>query len=468
MTANCKFHRYLAFAALFILLSASVYAIKLESIDASPSSGKAPLEVSFKAKIKGSGDYAYEWNLGDGFTSTKNEFSHTYESEGTYTVSLKVTDNSDGEEETKTTTITVEKAEPLVVSISANPVSGTAPLDVVFVTAVTGEAPFVYEWDFNEDDIVDSRIKDPTYTYTEPGVYEANLVVTDAAGTKNKEGVDIAVKEVVIKINLKSYSPKSFKINEESSINIIIENTGEDHLNDIDAKLLSDKIIFHKSTIIGSLPPEESDIITVTFTPTTAGRYDLKPRILGKDLSIKIDVIDEKLLFNATELENNINDIKIRLDAYDKEYYEKKSKYVLGDVVEQIKSVRSGIQTSKQNIYAGKLSEANSSIAMMEAQLMEIDNDLKTAEKIKKTIPEILKENAVLITTVLAAATALAGLFAKMFMKARHIGKKVKHGIKKKVGKKKGSAKKAGKKKSSKIKIPPQAVDDSKSEEEES
>jgi len=66
------------------------------SFTRTPSSGEAPLTVSFDA----SGSYdsdssitSYVWDFGDGSTGTGVTASHTYKSPGSYTARLTVTDN---------------------------------------------------------------------------------------------------------------------------------------------------------------------------------------------------------------------------------------------------------------------------------------------------------------------------------------------------------------------------------------
>ncbi len=79
----------------------------------------APLAVSHSLNTKdrtvgyrgivtgGDGDYSYEWNFGDGNSSASISGTHTYESAGTYNVTLKVTDGTGVEEEfTQSVTVT--------------------------------------------------------------------------------------------------------------------------------------------------------------------------------------------------------------------------------------------------------------------------------------------------------------------------------------------------------------------------
>jgi PKD repeat protein len=63
--------------------------------------------------IGGWGPYTYAWDFGDESTSTEANPTHTYESEGTYTVTLTVIDSRDNED-TATKTIVVGSAEEVV------------------------------------------------------------------------------------------------------------------------------------------------------------------------------------------------------------------------------------------------------------------------------------------------------------------------------------------------------------------
>ncbi len=60
---------------------------------ASPVSGEAPLLVRFDSKILGGkAPHSYFWDLGDGTTASLASVVHTYHSEGSYIVRLRVTD----------------------------------------------------------------------------------------------------------------------------------------------------------------------------------------------------------------------------------------------------------------------------------------------------------------------------------------------------------------------------------------
>jgi PKD repeat protein len=79
------------------------------AVSATPVSGTVPLNVNFSATGSSDADgsiVAYDWTFGDGSSASGATVSHTYGTAGSFTATLKVTDNS-GLSATKSTTITV-------------------------------------------------------------------------------------------------------------------------------------------------------------------------------------------------------------------------------------------------------------------------------------------------------------------------------------------------------------------------
>jgi PKD repeat protein len=76
------------------------------SFTATPTSGTAPLQVSFTDTSTGS-PTSWSWSFGDGTSSTAQNPSHTYAAAGTYTVSLTATNAGGSDTATRTGYITV-------------------------------------------------------------------------------------------------------------------------------------------------------------------------------------------------------------------------------------------------------------------------------------------------------------------------------------------------------------------------
>ncbi|MGW0916560.1 PQQ-dependent sugar dehydrogenase [Streptomyces sp. NPDC002784] len=79
---------------------------------------------------------------------------------------------------------------------TADVTNGTSPLTVQFSSADTKDADgdaLRYAWDFDADGTVDSREANPKHTFTENGVYDATLKVTDRTGRSASASVPVVV-----------------------------------------------------------------------------------------------------------------------------------------------------------------------------------------------------------------------------------------------------------------------------------
>jgi formylglycine-generating enzyme required for sulfatase activity len=69
-----------------------------------------------------------------------------------------------------------------VASFTATPTSGVAPMLVQF-TDTSANIPTSWQWDFDNDGVVDSTVQNPAWTYTQNGVYSVRLVASNASGS---------------------------------------------------------------------------------------------------------------------------------------------------------------------------------------------------------------------------------------------------------------------------------------------
>ena len=76
----------------------------------------------------------------------------------------------------------------MIESATASPTSGFGPLQVDFGVSATdadGDT-LTYSWDFDGDGTEDSTVEDPSHTYTAPGVYEAEVTVSDGEAERSQ------------------------------------------------------------------------------------------------------------------------------------------------------------------------------------------------------------------------------------------------------------------------------------------
>lgn len=137
-----------------------------------------PLTVNFQ-DISTGGATGWQWNFGDGGTSTLQNPSHTYNAYGSFTVTLIAT-NGFGCTDTivKPDYVIIRRAN---ISIPALPARGCIPYtitmvpDIISVDAVTS-----YLWDFGDGGT--STSANPTYTYVAQGNYTVKLYITTSSG----------------------------------------------------------------------------------------------------------------------------------------------------------------------------------------------------------------------------------------------------------------------------------------------
>ena len=146
---------------------------------ASPTSGTAPVDVSFAASPSGgSSGYKWAWTLGDGATSAKQGFTHTYKSGGKFVWKVTVTDLA-GQTCVKSGQLQI--ASPLSATATATPRQGNAPLTSTFTVSAKGaKPPYTFLWDFQDGSTANTATA--SHTFVSTGAYYCIVTVTDSAG----------------------------------------------------------------------------------------------------------------------------------------------------------------------------------------------------------------------------------------------------------------------------------------------
>ncbi len=150
-----------------------------------PTSGCPPLTVNFTDQSSGPVT-SWEWDFGDGGTSTAQNPSHQYQNPGTYDVTLIVCSANCCDTTTKTNYITVNDPAP-VADFEGSPTSGEAPLTVNFTDLSTNN-PTSWDWDFGDGGT--STAQNPSHTYNEAGTYTVTLTATNSCGSDTETKTD--------------------------------------------------------------------------------------------------------------------------------------------------------------------------------------------------------------------------------------------------------------------------------------
>jgi len=154
----------------------------------------------------GSGDpdgqiASYEWDVdGDGaFEATDEAVGVTYDSSGTYDVTLRVTDD-DGSTDTAVGNVSVETAnEPPSAAFDYGPsdpaVDERVTLDASGATDPDGSVAS-YEWDLDGDGRYEATGRTVDHAFGEPGDYAVTLRVTDGDGATDEVTRTVSVAEL--------------------------------------------------------------------------------------------------------------------------------------------------------------------------------------------------------------------------------------------------------------------------------
>lgn len=160
--------------------------VPIAQFQATPLIGAAPLNVSFNASQSSDPDgdpLTYTWDFGDGNVGSGVAPNHTYQSTGTFTVKLTVSDGQASTDAFVSVFVSSGNTAPIA-SFTATPTSGTSPLLVNFDASGSSDPdndPLTYTWTFG-DGTSGSGVS-PSHTYQNGGVYTATLTVSDGSAS---------------------------------------------------------------------------------------------------------------------------------------------------------------------------------------------------------------------------------------------------------------------------------------------
>ncbi len=145
--------------------------------------GEAPLVVNFQDQSTG---YitSWNWDFGDGESSTEQNPSHTFQYVDTFKVTLTV-NSSDGTD-SKSDTVIVTEAVP-VAKFGADVMEGPVPLTVQFSDSSSGNIES-WLWEFGDGE--SSSEQNPSHQYTSADTFTVTLTVSGPGGTAKLSKTD--------------------------------------------------------------------------------------------------------------------------------------------------------------------------------------------------------------------------------------------------------------------------------------
>lgn len=141
--------------------------------------GCVPLEVRFENDTPGQDEQTAFWDLGNGQTATTPDAIALYDTPGTFTVTLTMT-NGLGCSATDVETDAITAHGLPVVTFFVTPDHGCAPLDVQFTNTTDPGMIGGCSWAFGDGDVSDNCATQHTYDHS--GTYNVSLTVHSPAG----------------------------------------------------------------------------------------------------------------------------------------------------------------------------------------------------------------------------------------------------------------------------------------------
>ena len=164
--------------------------VPIADFSATPLSGVEALIVEFTdGSTAYDGVTGWAWDFGDGGISSQEDPTHTYVQEGSYTVSLTVTD-SDGstDEEAKGNYIVVGDTEPTA-EFSCTPLMGVGTLPVVCTDESDSyDGVVTWEWEITcEENSYTSNEQNPSFSISQSGSCDVSLTIYEADDDSDQE-----------------------------------------------------------------------------------------------------------------------------------------------------------------------------------------------------------------------------------------------------------------------------------------
>ena len=143
-------------------------------------------------------DLTYTWDFGDGssvISEQSSEIGHTYDDNGTYAVTLTVSD-LDGGETTETLDVTVNNVVPVINSLTGDTNINEGDIANFTAQAIdSGNDTLIYTWNFgDESETVTGQ--NVTHQFANNGVYTVTLTVTDGDGGESTDTLEVTVNNV--------------------------------------------------------------------------------------------------------------------------------------------------------------------------------------------------------------------------------------------------------------------------------
>lgn len=264
---------------------------------------------------------------------------------------------------------------------------------------------------------------------------ETNTTLTTDSGDKIHIDVAPPTSETIIQIG--KITPKNISLG-TNQVNILIINTFNEPLSSITADISGQGIETISAIPIQSLAVGDKDYVFLTINATDSGTKDIIIKVTAQTTTqiFNINSIDQLIVaapvnqtspatqnsYNTSAISDQINSYNNLINQYQSEYLDKKAKgYLVSEIYDLIKDARNNLETAQTSFYGGKYKDAIGYLEVVKSDLDNINSELQQARMSQQSFTDILKGNAVLITTVIAALAALGGIIERYVKRVKKL-----------------------------------------------
>ncbi len=185
-----------------------------KAVAGGPYTGTEGTAVSFDGSGSSDPDgdaLTYAWTFGDGSSGTGVRPAHAYADNGTYSVTLTVTDARGSASSPSSTTATIANAAPSVFAGANQTATTGSPFTIsaTFSDRGVNDGPWAYSIDWGDGSAAttgsatsQSTAISATHTYTAPGTNTVRVTVSDKDGSAGSGQLTVTVTQVVTTVTL--------------------------------------------------------------------------------------------------------------------------------------------------------------------------------------------------------------------------------------------------------------------------
>lgn len=238
-------------------------------------------------------------------------------------------------------------------------------------------------------------------------------------------------------LKLDKVSPKQLELG-QVHLNVFVSNLYQSDASNVDAKVSGAGIKTVSSTPIEKIAPKDKDAVVLTVNVDEPGAIDLLVRITanvgGEEVSlnaydqveVKAPIEEQSVKISQSEMDvisKEIEKDKDDLNSLELEYQRKKADgYLVSELYDRVKYIRGLLQDAQKSLLDNKYIDAKKTLALVASSMEDLRQALEEAQKEEKSLKDMIKDNALLITTVIGSLAAIIGLLEKSGLRKK--GKK--------------------------------------------